>query len=98
MAGEWYHILYNNVYGIKSCSLRLTNTYGLLTTHKTFTARIYRMVFIRQIVERKEIQIFGDGSQLRDFNYVDDVCDAMLQVALSKNSCEIFIILIGVKR
>src|SRR5215831_19511278 len=28
MAGEWYHILYNNVYGIRACALRLTNTYG----------------------------------------------------------------------
>ncbi|MEK7263315.1 MAG: NAD-dependent epimerase/dehydratase family protein [Bacteroidota bacterium] len=85
MAGEWYHILYNNVYGIKSCSLRLTNTYGPRQLIK-HSRQGFIGWFIRQIVERKEIQIFGDGTQLRDFNYVDDVCDAMLQVALSKNS------------
>ena len=28
LAGEWYHILYNNVYGIRAGALRLTNTYG----------------------------------------------------------------------
>lgn len=82
MAGEWYHILYNNVYGIRSCSLRLTNTYG---PHQLVKHSRQGFVgwFVRQIVEGKEIQIFGDGKQLRDFNYVDDVCDAMLSVASS---------------
>jgi UDP-glucose 4-epimerase len=82
MAGEWYHILYNNVYGIRSCSLRLTNTYG---PHQLVKHSRQGFVgwFVRQIVEEKEIQIFGDGKQLRDFNYVDDVCDAMLAVAAS---------------
>lgn len=28
LAAEWYHILYNNVYALRTCALRLTNTYG----------------------------------------------------------------------
>ena len=27
-AGEYYHLLYNNVFGVRACSLRLTNVYG----------------------------------------------------------------------
>jgi len=81
MAGEWYHILYNNVYGIRALSLRLTNTYGprLLMKHgrQGFVAW-----FIRQAMDNQEIQIFGDGHQLRDMNYVDDVVEAMLLAAV----------------
>ncbi len=77
LAGEWYHILYNNVYGIKSCALRLTNTYGpgmrVKDARQTFLG-----IWIRSLIEGKPIQVFGDGLQLRDFNYVDDVVEALL--------------------
>lgn len=80
MAGEWYHILYNNVYGIRASSLRLTNTYGprQLVKHNR---QGFMSVFIRQILDGEKIRIFGDGKQIRDFNYVDDVVDAFLLVA-----------------
>lgn len=80
MAGEWYHILYNNVYGIRSSSLRLTNTYGprMLVRHNRQTAIGW---FIKLVLDNAEIQIYGDGSQLRDYNYVDDVVDAFLRAA-----------------
>ena len=81
MAGEWYHVLYNNVYGIRACALRLTNTYGpgmrVVDARQTFLG-----IWIRQILEGKPITVYGDGMQLRDFNYVDDVVDAMLMAAL----------------
>ena len=72
MAGEWYHILYNNVYGLRACSLRLTNTYGprMLVKNNRQTAIGW---FIKQVLDDEEVQLFGDGSQLRDFTYVDDV-------------------------
>jgi UDP-glucose 4-epimerase len=78
MAGEWYHILYNNVYGIRSCSLRLTNTYGprMLVKHPRQTALGW---FVRQAIDGEQIQIWGDGQQLRDYTYVDDVVDAFLR-------------------
>ncbi len=77
MAGEWYHILYNNVYQVRACSLRLTNTYGprLLVKHNR---QGFIGWFIRQVLDGEEIQIFGDGQQKRDMIYVDDVVEAFL--------------------
>ena len=82
LCGELYHILYNNVYGIRAVSLRLTNTYGPRQLLK-HARQGFIGWFIRLIVEGKEIQLFGDGSQMRDFNFVDDVVEAMLLAAVS---------------
>jgi UDP-glucose 4-epimerase len=77
LAGERYHVLYNNVYGIRSSVLRLTNTYGphMLVKNNRQTALGW---LIRQAMDGEDIAIFGDGSQLRDFTYVDDAVDAFL--------------------
>jgi len=80
MAGEWYHILYNNVYGIHAVSLRLTNTYGPRMRVKD-TRQTFLGIWIRHLIEGEPIEIWGDGMQIRDFNYVDDVVDAMLLAA-----------------
>lgn len=82
MAGEWYHILYNNVYGIRATSLRLTNTYGprQLVKHKR---QGFIGWFIRLAVDGEEISVYGDGTQLRDLNYVDDVVQALLLAGAS---------------
>lgn len=80
MAGEWYHIVYNNVHGVRAASLRLTNTYGpgmrVKDARQTFLGW-----WLRQLIEGQELQIFGDGRQIRDFNYVSDVVEAMLLAA-----------------
>ena len=85
LAGEWYHILYNNVYGIRTCALRLTNTYGpgmrVKDARQTFLG-----IWLRNLIEGKPILVFGDGKQLRDFNYVDDVVEALLMSAISDNA------------
>jgi UDP-glucose 4-epimerase len=82
MAGEWYHVLYSNVYGIRASALRLTNTYGprmrIKDARQTFLG-----VWICNVLRGDEIQVFGDGSQLRDFNYVDDAVEALLAAAVS---------------
>lgn len=80
LAGEWYHILYHQVYGIRTTSLRLTNTYGprMLIRHDRQTALGW---LIRLATEGRAIQLFGDGEQQRDFNYVDDVVEALLLAA-----------------
>jgi UDP-glucose 4-epimerase len=77
-AGEQYHLVYNNVFGIRACSLRLTNIYGprQLIRHNR---QGFIGWFIRLALEGKTIQIYGDGSQLRDFVYVDDAADAFLR-------------------
>ena len=85
LAGEWYHLLYNNVYGIRACALRLTNTYGpgmrVKDARQTFLG-----IWVRLLIEGKPIKVFGDGLQLRDFNYVDDCVDALLLAGSSEQA------------
>lgn len=82
LSGEWYHIVYNHVYDIKTAVLRLTNTYGprmrIKDARQTFLG-----IWIRNLIENKPITIYGNGSQIRDYNYIDDVVDAFLLVAAS---------------
>jgi len=90
LAGEWYHLLYNNIYKIRASALRLTNTYGpgmrVKDARQTFLG-----IWIRNLIEGKPIQVYGDGLQLRDFNYIDDVIGAMLLVASnSKADSEVY--------
>ncbi len=77
-AGEYYHLVYNNVFGVRACSLRLTNVFGprQLIRHNR---QGFIGWFIRLAIEDGLIQIYGDGSQLRDFLYVDDAADAFLR-------------------
>ena len=85
IAGEQYHILYQEVYGIASSVLRLTNTYGprmrIRDARQTFLG-----IWIRNLLKGKPIQVFGDGDQRRDYNYVEDVLDALLIAATEKNA------------
>jgi len=77
-AGEYYHLVYNNVFGIRACSLRLTNVYGPRQLIK-HNRQGFIAWFIRLAIEGKPIQIYGDGSQRRDFVFVDDAADAFLR-------------------
>ena len=85
IAGEQYHILYQEVYGIASSVLRLTNTYGprmrIKDARQTFLG-----IWIRNLLQGKPIQVYGDGKQRRDYNYVEDVLDALLIAATEKNA------------
>lgn len=90
VAGEQYHLLYNNVYGIRSTSLRLTNTYGPRHSMKS-SDQSFLNWFVRLAIDGQTIQVFSDGSQKRDFNYIDDVLDAFLVAAASdQTNGEIF--------
>jgi len=84
MAGEWYHILYNNVYGLRAAALRLTNTIGprmrIKDARQTFVG-----VWVRNLLEGRDIEVWG-GDQLRDFTYVDDAVDALLLAAVSDDA------------
>jgi dTDP-glucose 4,6-dehydratase/UDP-glucose 4-epimerase len=85
LAGEWYHLLYNNVHHIHACALRLTNTYGpgmrVKDARQTFLG-----IWIRNLLGGKPILVYGDGTQMRDFNYVGDVVDALLLAAMNPNA------------
>ena len=90
VAGEYYHLVYNNVFGVRACSLRLTNVYGprQLVKHNR---QGFIGWFVRLAVEDREIEIYGDGSQLRDFVYVDDAAEAfVLAGAMDACNGEVF--------
>ena len=82
LAGEWYHLLYQDVYGIPASALRLTNTYGpgmrVKDARQTFLG-----IWIKQALTGEVIQVFGDGQQLRDFTYIDDCVNALILAATS---------------
>jgi UDP-glucose 4-epimerase len=82
VAGEYYHLVYNNVFHVRACSLRLTNVYGprQLIRHNR---QGFIGWFVRMAVEGRTIQIYGDGSQIRDFVFVDDAADAFLRAGAS---------------
>jgi len=77
LAGEGFHMLYHRVYGIQACVLRMTNTYGpgmrIKDAQQTFLG-----LWVRKAIEGGTIQVFGDGYQLRDLNYVDGVVEALM--------------------
>jgi len=81
MAGEWYHILYSQVHGLRACALRLTNTIGprmrIKDARQTFLG-----VWVRQLIEGRPFEVWG-GEQLRDFTFVDDAVSAFLAAAVS---------------
>lgn len=85
LAGEWYHLVYHSAYGLRTCVLRLTNTYGPRMRVKD-ARQTFLGIWIRRLIEGQPILVYGDGSQVRDFNYVDDVVDALLRVALSDDA------------
>ena len=70
------------MYGIRACALRLTNTYGpgmrVKDARQTFLG-----IWVRLLLEGQPIKVFGDGMQLRDFNYVDDCVEALLLAGTS---------------
>lgn len=79
-AGERYHLLYHSAYGMRTASLRLTNCYGprQWMRDNRLTSQGW---FLRLVMDNNEVQLYGDGQQVRDLNYVDDVIDAFLRVA-----------------
>lgn len=84
-AAELYCQLYQNAYGLRTVSLRLTNTYGprqqLQHNRQGFIAW-----FIHQAMDGATIELFGEGKQRRDLNYVDDVVDAILLAGASEEA------------
>jgi len=86
LAAEYYHLLYDRTYGLRSAVLRLTNTYGprqqIRNNRQGFVG-----IFIRQALRGETLQVFGTGRQVRDFNYVDDVVEALLLAGAADACC-----------
>ncbi len=79
-AGEAYHLVYGRLYGLHCAVLRLTNTYGPAMRVKD-DRQTFLGTWLRLAVLGEELAIFGDGSQRRDFTYVDDAVEAFLLAA-----------------
>lgn len=81
MAGEAYHLMFSDVYGTRSRSLRLTNIYGpgmrIRDARQTFLG-----IWLRRVIEAEPFEVWG-GEQRRDLLYVDDAVDAFLYAAVT---------------
>ena len=82
LVAEKYLLLYNDIYGIRGTSMRLNTTFG---PRHQMKHNLYGVLnwFIRLAIENKTITVYGDGNQLRDYNYIDDAIDAMILAAQS---------------
>lgn len=84
-AAEQFHLLYDEVYGLKCTVIRLTNVFGprqrLRDDYQGFLP-----IFIRRALLGQPISLFGDGSQERDCLYVDDVVDCLVRAALTPDA------------
>jgi nucleoside-diphosphate-sugar epimerase len=83
LAAEYYHLLYHRTYGLRSAVLRLTNTYGPRQQIRN-DRQSFMGIMIRQALRGETLQLFGTGEQLRDFNYVGDVVDALLRAGATE--------------
>jgi len=84
-AGESYHRLYSDIYGVRSSVLRLTNTYGpgmrVKDARQTFLG-----TWVRALIDENPFEVFGTGRQRRDFNFISDVVAALLLTAVSPSA------------
>lgn len=76
-AAEQFHLLYHSIHGMRTVALRLTNTYGPAMRIKD-SRQTFLGYWIRQLLSGNTIEVFGDGSQLRDLNHIDDVVNALI--------------------
>ncbi|MDL2216523.1 NAD-dependent epimerase/dehydratase family protein [Desulfovibrio sp. OttesenSCG-928-M14] len=94
LAGEGYCSAYFQSYGLETVVLRFSNVYGPLSDQK----RSVVAKFIRQALQGETWKIYGDGSQTRDFIYIDDLVSAIYAAAIAKDvGGEVFQIATGVK-
>ena len=81
-ATEQFHLLYGECYGLRSTVVRLTNVYGPRQRIRD-DFQGFLPIFVRRALLDQPIQVFGEGEQLRDCLYVDDVVECLLRAALA---------------
>ncbi len=81
MAGEAYHLLFHDAYGINTRSLRLTNVYGPGMRIKD-ARQNFLGIWLRRALEGAAFEVWG-GEQRRELLYVDDAVEAFLCAALN---------------
>lgn len=91
LAGEGYCSSYFHTFGISTNCLRFGNVYGPRSKHKSSVVA----KFISQAINGEELEVYGDGSQTRDFIYIDDLVNAIMKASNSNKGGEIFQIATG---
>lgn len=84
-AAEVWCSAYAGAYGMKPVSLRFSNVYGPLSFRKGTVVA----AFMRRLLAGEPLVVYGDGSQTRDYIYVDDVCEGIV-AALAAESAGVF--------
>ena len=82
LAAEKMVLVYDDIFGIKSVCLRITNTYGPRHHMMHDEYGVFNW-FIRKAMDNEEIPVFGDGHILRDFLYIKDIVSCMLMTAIT---------------
>lgn len=85
MAVEGYCSAYSGSYGLKASSLRFSNVYGPRSFHKGSVVA----AFFKNILAKEEINVYGDGSQVRDYVFVEDICRG-ISTALDKGAVGVY--------
>lgn len=89
LLGEKYCRYYSETFGVHTVAIRIPNPYG---PRQQMKHNKYSIVgwFVRQAMEGGTIEIFGDGSQERDYLYIDDIVDAFLQLTEKGKTGEVY--------
>ena len=83
LAGEGYCSAYYRTFGLETVALRFGNVYGPLSGHKNSVIA----KFIKKAMNGETLEIYGDGTQTRDFIYIDDLIDAIYKASTIKTKC-----------
>lgn len=87
LAGEAYCSAYARTFGVETVCLRFGNVYGPRSAHKSSVVA----KFIGAALTGKDLEIYGNGKQTRDFIYIDDLIEALLLAVDSKGTAgEVF--------
>ncbi len=86
LASEAYCHVFSSLYGINTVSLRFGNVYGPHSGHKSSVVA----KFITRALQGSECEIYGDGTQTRDFIYTEDLTDAIFRAARFMQGGEVF--------
>ena len=81
LAGEFYADYYFREFNLPVCSLRFYTVYGPRGRPDMAMRKFFDL-----ILKDKEITIYGDGEQIRDFTYISDILNGLILSAEKKES------------
>jgi UDP-glucose 4-epimerase len=81
LCAEWYHLLYHRLHGVRTTVLRLSNVYGPRMPIRLDASTPLMGRFVCKVLEGERLDVFGDGSQVRDVLEVEDAVDGLIAAA-----------------